>query len=127
MSSDRNHSFLTVLNSHKMREISLFTNENKTFVIIGYYKIESLQIVYLEEISACLNVYNIHAAMILLFINKSSWITPRTLLSAIVHDCFFDRGVPGSADMIPSASEPVFCIFIILNFRKKSTGNLYKK
>ena len=102
-----------------MREISLFTNENKTFVIIGYYKIESLQIVYLEEISACLNVYNIHAAMILLFINKSSWITPRTLLSAIVHDCFFDRGVPGSADMIPSASEPVLFVFLLYSILEK--------
>jgi hypothetical protein len=32
---------------------------------------------------------------------------PRALLSAIVHDYFLYRGVPGSADMIPSASEPV--------------------
>ena len=35
---------------------------------------------------------------------------------------FFYRGVPGSADMIPSASEPVVfaSIFIIHDFRKKS-------
>jgi hypothetical protein len=32
---------------------------------------------------------------------------PRALLSAIVHDYFLNRGVPGSADMIPSACEPV--------------------
>ena len=50
------------------------------------------------------------------------------MLSAIVHDYFLNRGVPGSADMIPSASEPVlFSVFIIRNSRKKSTGNLYKK
>ena len=47
------------------------------------------------------------------------------MLSAIVHDYFLNRGVPGSADMIPSASEPVlFSTFIIINYRKKSTGNL---
>lgn len=29
---------------------------------------------------------------------------------AIVHDYFFNRGVPGSAITIPSASEPVYYV-----------------
>lgn len=66
--------------------------------------------------------------MILLYKNISSWIHPRAMLPAIVHDYFLNRGVPGSADMIPSASEPaLFPTSSILIFRKKSTGNLYKK
>jgi len=61
--------------------------------------------------------------LILLYKNKSPWIYPRALLPAIVHDYFLNRGVPGSADMIPSACEPVlFPTSIIHNFRKKSTG-----
>ena len=60
--------------------------------------------------------------------NKSPWNYPRALLPAIVHDYFLNRGVPGSADMIPSACEPVLLPTSILhNFRKKSTGELYKK
>ena len=45
---------------------------------------------------------------------------PRALSPAIVHDYFLNRGVPGLADMIPSASEPVLFvpIFIIHNFRQ---------
>lgn len=42
------------------------------------------------------------------------WISQELLLSAIVHDYFFDRGVPESADMIFSASEPVLLFFIII-------------
>lgn len=57
--------------------------------------------------------------LILLYKNKSPWIYPRALLPAIVHDYFFNRGVPGSADMIPSACEPVlFPTSIIHNSRK---------
>ncbi|MEE1101908.1 MAG: hypothetical protein U0K86_10560 [Agathobacter sp.] len=49
------------------------------------------------------------------------------MLPAIVHDYFLNRGVPGSADMIPSASEPVlFPTSIIHNLRKKSTEKLCK-
>ena len=39
------------------------------------------------------------------------WISQELLLSAIVHDYFFDMGVPESADMISSASEPVLLFF----------------
>lgn len=36
---------------------------------------------------------------------------------ANVHDYFFNRGVPGSAITIPSASEPVYyIIFLLQNF-----------
>lgn len=36
---------------------------------------------------------------------------------AIVHDYFFNRGVPGSAITIPSAGEPVYYIvFLLRNF-----------
>ena len=71
--------------------------------------------------------YNFLIHTILLYKNKSPWIYPRALLPAIVHDYFLNRGVPGSADMIPSASEPVlFPTSIIHNLRKKSTGKLCK-
>ena len=33
---------------------------------------------------------------------------------AIVHDYFFNRGVPGSAITIPSAGEPVYYIVFLL-------------
>ena len=49
------------------------------------------------------------------------------MLSAIVHDYFLNRGVPGSADMIPSASEPVlFSASIINNLRKNLQVNCAK-
>ena len=48
--------------------------------------------------------------------NKAPGIYPRALLSTIVHDYFLNRGVPGSADMIPSACEPV--LFLIMLYQK---------
>lgn len=33
---------------------------------------------------------------------------------ANVHDYFFNRGVPGLADIIPSASEPVFYFLLLV-------------
>ena len=62
------------------------------------------------------------------FKNKSSRTYPRALLPAIVHDYFLYRGVPGSADLIPSASEPVlFSTISIYNIIKKSMVKLHKK
>ena len=47
--------------------------------------------------------------------NKAPGIYPRALLSTIVHDYFLNRGVPGSADMIPSACEPVLFTHYIIS------------
>lgn len=45
-----------------------------------------------------------------LYTIKALAITQELLLSAIVHNYFFNRGVSGSADMNPSACEPIFAI-----------------
>jgi hypothetical protein len=102
-----------------VREISFLADEHKTFSIVGYNQIKGLQIVFLEEISTSLNVCNVHNDADSPLQNKSPWIYPRALLSAIVHDYFLNRGVPGSADMIPSACEPVF-LSLLYPFPRKN-------
>lgn len=73
-------------------------------------------------------VGNIHICIFSFFVKtKALGITQELLLPAIVHDYFLNRGVPGSADMIPSASEPVlFPTSIIHNLRKKLQVNCVK-
>lgn len=46
--------------SHKVGKISFFTNKNKTFAVVCDYKIKCLQIIFEEEVSAFLNVFDIH-------------------------------------------------------------------
>lgn len=104
-----------------MWEIFLLTNQHKARPVICGEQVECLEKMRSVEVSTFLDVSNVHS--ISPKKNRAPGIS-KSSVPAIVHYYFLYRGVPGSADMIPSASEPVF---VLVLYSKTGAMSMYQK